>query len=43
MDSEKTKITRNYKESFRMSKRSPKSIEEKLEIVQLYLETGSIY
>ncbi|AKH35066.1 IS3 familytransposase orf1 [Streptococcus thermophilus] len=41
MDSEKTKIfTRNYKGSFIMSKRSPKSISEKLEIVLLHLEAG---
>ena len=41
MDSEKIKIfTRNYKGSFIMSKRSPKSIYEKLEIVLLHLEAG---
>ena len=41
MDSEKTKIfARNYKGSFIMSKRSPKSISEKLEIVLLHLEAG---
>ena len=41
MDSEKIKIfTRNYKGSFIMSKRSPKSISEKLEIVLLHLEAG---
>ncbi|WP_428835986.1 transposase, partial [Streptococcus equi] len=30
----------NYRRSFHMSKRSPKSVEEKLELVQLYQEQG---
>ena len=37
MDSEKTKFTKSYKGSFRMSKRSPKLVEEKLEVVHLLL------
>lgn len=41
MDNEKIKIfTRNYKGSLIMSKRSPKSVSEKLEIVLLHLEEG---
>ncbi|WP_422802298.1 helix-turn-helix domain-containing protein [Streptococcus thoraltensis] len=33
----KQKFTRNYKGSFPISKRSPKSVEEKLEVVRLLL------
>ena len=37
VDSEKIKFTKSYKGSFRMSKRSPKLVEEKLEVVHLLL------